>query len=156
MGLKQDILSEPVSELELRPVLTASGDMTVREAVAKMRHARLGYMVLLDDQDRPVHMFTERMMIKILLEGRAALDRPLTDFYYKPADRIGRGEPIAKLIQMMHEGDLRFVCVVDEAGKCIGVTGQKGVMEYIADHFPRQVKVQTLEPRLFIKHREGA
>ena len=46
--------------------------------------------------------------------------------------------------------------VLDDEGRPVGLTGQKGVMEYIAEHFPRQGKVQLMESKLHMDHREGA
>lgn len=156
MGLRHDILNEPVSELELREVLRARRGMTVREAVQIMRQHALGYVVLLDDDDKPLHMFTERMLIKIVLSGQSHMADSIDQYYYKKADTIRQDQPIADLLHMLTEGGLRFVCVVDAEGKMIGVTGQKGVMEYIADHFPRSVKVQDMAAKVSMSQREGA
>ena len=39
----------------------------------------------------------------------------------------------------------RFLCVLDEDGRTrVALTGQKGLSEYIADHFPQQVMVQRV------------
>ncbi len=156
MGLRQDILSQPVSELDLRPVIRARRGMTVREAVQRMRQASLGYVVLMDEDEKPLHMFTERMLIKICLAGSEHLNDTIDSYYYKPADRVKQSQPIGDLLDMMQKGGIRFVCVVDDEGRIVGVTGQKGVMEYIADHFPRQVKVQQMEAKLSMSQREGA
>lgn len=156
MGLRHDILSQPVTDLPLRTVVRGRKGMTVREAVTKMRQASLGFVVVCDEDDRPLYMFTERMLIKIIFSGAGHLSDPIDQYFYKPADCIGQHEPIARLMQMMRSGGLRFVCVVDDEGKIVAVTGQKGMMEYIADHFPRQVKVQEMDARLTIAQREGA
>lgn len=156
MGLRQDILSQPVSELDLRPVIRARRGMTVREAVAKMRQASLGYLVLLDDDGKPLHMFTERMLIKIVLAGKQHLGDAIDGYYYKPADRVKQTQPIGDVLDMMQKGGIRFVCVVDDDGRIVGVTGQKGIMEFIADHFPRQVKVQQMDAKMSMSQREGA
>jgi hypothetical protein len=44
---------------------------------------------------------------------------------------------------------------VDRDGKPIGLTGQKGVIEFIVEHFPRQVKVQMMRSKLYMDAREG-
>ncbi len=52
--------------------------------------------------------------------------------------------------------NVRFLCVVDEDRRVVGLTGQKGLMEYVADHFPRQVMVQRIGCTPFLATREGA
>ena len=64
-------------------------------------------------------------------------------------------EPIANVIESMQSQKLRFIVVLDEQGKAVAITGQKGIMEYIADHFPRQIKVQRMSSDFFTGQREG-
>jgi hypothetical protein len=52
--------------------------------------------------------------------------------------------------------NIRFLIVVDDRGRLAGLTGQKGLMEYVAEHFPRQVTVQRIGCKPFLAEREGA
>ena len=52
--------------------------------------------------------------------------------------------------------DLRFVCVVDETGRAVALTGQRGVMEYIAGHYPRRIWPSRTACRPYFQTREGA
>ena len=64
---------------------------------------------------------------------------------------------IAKVLDAMQNHGMRFVIVLDDDGKAIALTGQRGMMEYIADHFPRQVKVHMIDDaKLYMDQREGA
>ena len=65
-------------------------------------------------------------------------------------------DPILRVIQLMQRHDLRFVCVVDDAGRGVALTGQRGVMEYICDHFPRQILGSRVSARPYLREREGA
>jgi hypothetical protein len=56
----------------------------------------------------------------------------------------------------MQTKNLRFVVVTDEDGKAIALTGQKGLMEYVAEHFPQQVMVQRVGVKPYSSQREGA
>lgn len=156
MGLYHNILNDPVSELQLREVIAVAPDTTCREAVATMKQKCLGYAVVLDSEGRPLGMFTERMLIRLLLSDSASLDDPVENHISGRAMRIRRDEPIAKLIQTMQSLGWRFVCVVDEQNRAVGVTGQRGVLEYLTDHFPRSVKVQRMSTEFFSGQREGA
>ena len=46
--------------------------------------------------------------------------------------------------------------VLDNDGKVIALTGQKGLMEYIADHYPGQIMVQRVGVPPYSQSREGA
>lgn len=156
MGLRKDILQEPVSELDIRELLAVKPDTTIREAAALMREKGLGCAIAVDDQGKPIGKFTERLLMKHLLKDGSRLDIPISQVMYKDANCIREDQPIADMVRLMQTRGLRFICVVDREGRAIGLTGQKGLMEYVAEHFPRQVKVQRMTSKLYMDQREGA
>ena len=155
MGLKHDILNQPVSELELRELIAVRPTTTVREALEQMKQKKLGCVVVVDDEGKPLGKFTERLLIKMLLEHPDALDQQVGDHMANDWDAVQQTDPIATVIDKMESKKLRFVVVLDAQGKAVALTGQKGVMEYIVDHFPRQVKVQRMSTEFFTGQREG-
>lgn len=155
MGLKHDILNQPVSELELRDLIAVRSTTTVRQALEKLRQKKLGCVVIVDDEGKPLGKFTERLLIKLLLEHPDGLDQHVGDHMASAWDASQQTDPIATVIDKMESKKLRFVVVLDEQGKAVALTGQKGVMEYIVDHFPRQVKVQRMSTEFFTGQREG-
>ncbi len=157
MGLREDILSHPVSELDLREILTLSPDDTVQAAVRLMRLKRLGCVMVVDEQGKPLGKFTEHRLLVKLVEDAQALIRPLKDVMVNDWAEVKLNDPIAKVLDAMQNHGMRFVIVLDDDGKAIALTGQRGMMEYIADHFPRQVKVHMIDDaKLYMDQREGA
>ncbi|MEE9212530.1 MAG: CBS domain-containing protein [Phycisphaeraceae bacterium] len=156
MGLREDILNDPVSALELRELAAVKRTTTVRDAIGLMRENRVGCVVVLDDQGRPLGKFTERLLIKLLLEDPDHLDHPVEQHMASAWAFVHKTDPIATVIDRMQSKGLRFVVVLDEDGRAVAMTGQKGVMQYIADHFPRQVKVQRMRSKISMDQREGA
>ncbi len=156
MGLRQDILREPVSELVLRELIALKPGDTVRRAVAKMREKKLGCVVVVDADGRPLGKFTERLLIKLLLAGPQRLEEPVASHMAAVWGTIKLTDPIAKAIRVMQDKSLRFLIVLESDGRAVGLTGQRGLMEYIADHFPRAVKGQTMDSKLYMDQREGA
>ena len=156
MGLRENILSHPVSQLELRPVIAVKPTDSVRQALQQMRDKRLGCVVIVDQDNRPLGKFTERLLIRLLIKDPAALDEPVGDHMAHAWGSVKSGDSIARVIECMEEKKLRFVIVVDDQGRPIGLTGQKGVMEYLVEHFPRQIKVQETGSKLYMDDREGA
>ena len=155
MGLHEDILNQPVSELDLRDVIVVDRHAEVRQAVSLMRQKRLGCVVIVDDQNKPLGKFTERVLVKLLENHSDALDQAVSDHMANTWACVQRTDPIAKVIEEMEAHKLRFVIVVDENGHPVALTGQKGVMEYIVDHFPRQVRAQRMSSEFFTGQREG-
>jgi uncharacterized Ntn-hydrolase superfamily protein len=65
-------------------------------------------------------------------------------------------DTVCHVMDRVRRQGARFVCVVDEMGRAVALTGQKGLAEYIADHFPDQVMVQRVGGRPGQETREGA
>lgn len=156
MGLRENIFKETVDQLAVRqPIVTPPGT-PVREAAARMRQKQIGCVFVVDDDGKPIGKFTQRQLIKLLLNDPAKLDGRIDAVMYPDADAVRVDEPIATVIKTMSSRQVRYIAVVDERGRVVGLTGQRGVMEYIADSFPRQIKSQRMKPLVSMSHREGA
>ncbi len=155
MGLQQDILNQPVSQLELRELIAVDRQTTVRQAIGQMQDRKLGCVVIVDQEGRPLGKFTERLLVKLLLDHPDGLDHPVGKHMAEAWAFVQETDPIAVLIDCMKSKKLRFVIVLDGQGRAVAVTGQKGVMEYIVDHFPRQVRAQRMSSEFFSGQREG-
>ena len=156
MSLWEDINNQPVSDLKLRQIITVLPNTPIRQVIRKMRDARLGCAILVDEYDKPVAKFTERTLINLLAVDPATLDDAVEQHSVPLQGCVSINDSIVKVFDYINRTDLRFVCVVDEEGKLCGLTGQRGLMEYIAEHFPRQVMVQMMESKLYMDQREGA
>lgn len=156
MGLRENIVSEPVSSLPIREVLLVKRKTPVRETIRLMRERRLGCAIVVDSRNKPVGQVTERMVMRLLVERPAGLDETAEKIMESPVKLVPQDAPIGSMIRIMQKDAARYLCVVDEKGRAIGLTGQKGLMEYIAEYFPRQVKVQRLKSFMAWPEREGA
>jgi len=155
MGLRKDIREQPVTELELRKVIRVAPTDTLRHAIDLMKKDQLGGVVVVDDDGKVVGQFTDRDLIGLFLDRPDPLDEPIGRHACEVQVRISPTDPIAVIVERMQERRARYGIVMDEASQPVGLTGLKGVVEYIADHFPRQVKVQMMKSKLHMDEREG-
>lgn len=156
MGLRENLRTEPVSRLALRKPVVASAEATVREGILQMRERELGCVIIVDDDQRPLGIFTEGMLRQMIVGNPAAVEESLRDHMNREVRWVRLTEPIAKVLQLMQVEKTRFVGVIDSEGRLAGLTGQKGLMEYVAEHFPQQVMVQRIGGPPHIAEREGA
>lgn len=156
MGLEQALQEQTVGALRLLAPIKVREDVTVREAVGLMRKRRLGCVVIVDESDQPIGQFSERALIKLLAEGSDFLDDPVGKHMAGSWTKIGISEPLGNAVHAMEEHGVRFLIVVDDNGKVTGLTGQKGMMKFLAEYFPRSVKVQDLASNISMDQREGA
>ena len=155
MGLQRDIVEQPITELEWRPLITVTPSDTVRHAVALMRQESVGGVVVVADDGKVIGQFTDRDLIRLLLDHTDPLDEQIDQHMCRTWGQVSQTDPIKVTIDQMQDSKLRYGIVMDEASRPVGLTGQKGVMEYIAEHFPRQVKVQMMKSKLHMDEREG-
>lgn len=153
MGLQENILNEPVTELPLREAIVVSPQTLVSEAVDRMRGKQLGCVVVVDAQGQIQGTFTEEELVKMMGQS---LETPVSDHLSPRWSVVQSNEPIARVLEAMQSLDLRFVVVADEQGQAAALTGQKGLMEYVAEHFPQQVMVQRVGVKPYSGQREGA
>ena len=154
MSLGKDMRQEPVSELSLREAITVKPETSVREAVRLMQAQELGCVVVVDDESRPSGIFTESVLMNVLIAGNQ-LDDPVAEHLAAQMAVVRRSDPIVRVLRAMQQYDQRFVVVTDDDGRVEALTGQKGLMEYVAEHFPKQVMVQRIGSPV-IQDREGA
>ncbi len=157
MGLREFISYETVADLHLRPALTAVPEVSLRQAIELMRDNKLGCIFVVDRDGKPLGKFNERQVLRVTRD-KVSLDEPVGNHTVPlPKGGIVRLDtPVEEALFGMRENRMRFMCVVDHDGKVIALTGQRGLMEYVVDHFPRQIKVQMMSSKLHLNSREGA
>lgn len=156
MGLHENMQSEPVTRLALREPVTASLDTAVREAIERMRESKLGCVIAVDESRKPLGMFTESMLTQLIAQNPNAMDEPLQDHVSARWPWVKATDNVIDVLEAMQSKNVRFLSVVDDDGHLIGLTGQKGLMEYVAEHFPGQVMVQRIGGKPYADEREGA
>ena len=155
MGLQQDMQSEQVRRLSLRVPVTATPGTPLREAIAAMRNSKLGCAIVIDDDHKPLGIFTESLLTQLLVSEPEALHGPIENYMAQPCPWVRESDPIEEVVEAMENKNARFLCVLNDEGRLIGLTGQKGIMEYIADHFPG-ILAQRIGGKAAPASREGA
>ncbi len=156
MGLRENILLEQVCDLATRPLILMDVGEPVHAVLQRMREKELGAAIAVDDAGKPTGMFNEKLLIRIIGQGNGVLDEPVGKHMTPNVICVKESDSIATLIATMQQRKLRWVCVVDDAGKAISLTGLRGAMEYVVEHFPRRVLVEPLQSKLAVDQREGA
>lgn len=156
MTLLANLKREPVRNLSLRPAVTVPALSSVRHAVQTMREHQIGCVFVVDAAGHPLGIFHERILLTLLDENPAGIDDNVARHIDKRCACVQEDEPIASAVYVIESRDQRFVGVVNQDRQLLALTGEKGLMEYVADHFPRQVMVATPGVRHQDTNREGA
>jgi CBS domain-containing protein len=157
MGLVENLHNERVSQLPLRPAVAVDPDCPVLTAIEQMRAAQQGCAVVVDPQGKPLGTFSERMVIELLLRHPANLENlSVGDHLDAEWFCVRHDDPLIKVLELIQQQGARFLCVTNDEGGVVALTGQKGLTEYVAEHFPQQVMVQRIGGQPGQQTREGA
>jgi CBS domain-containing protein len=141
----QGTLEQPISRLSPRAALCVGEDATLEDAVSAMREARVGCMLVVDDEGYLIGIFTERDLL-LRLES-ADLSRNIRPYMTADPETLRPDDAIAFALNLMSVGGFRHVPLVDEHGRPVGVVSVKDVVNYLADVFSQDVFTVPPNPR---------
>lgn len=156
MGLKQKLQQATVSQMNLRPPVTITKTASVRDAVNTMRSAGLGCAIVVDDAGKAVGIYTEGILRHGLTESDNVLDESLADQMVARLPWVLPTDTVDMVLDAMEEHNIRFIAVLDEERQVQGITGQKTLMEFIAEYCPQEVFTQDPTSLTTAPRREGA
>lgn len=122
---EQQSLSSPLSEILRRDPVTCGPDTPLLEALRTMRELRVGSMVVVDAQHKPLGIFTLNDLL-----GRVVLPAVSTDV---PISQVMSPEPVAlpptapayEAAMAMARAGFRHVLVADERGILLGILSER-------------------------------
>lgn len=156
MQIQKELGRELVRALPLRNAILIEPYTVVRAAIAIMRTNALGCSIIVKPGRIPTGIFSERSVLDVLVQGASLDSRPVCEFADKNFVCVSEDEPIASVWDAIQTKGARFVCVTNGDGKILGLTGQRGIAEYFADCFAKQITVQRLGEKPWMCEREGA
>jgi CBS domain-containing protein len=113
-------------EVMSTPVLTATGDISLREVIDRMYQARVSSIIGVDEAGRALGIFTERDLLRVLsTNGTQGLDQPLGQLMTRPVAAVDADAFVYVALGKMTRMGLRHLVVVDGENRPIGmVTGR--------------------------------
>lgn len=141
------LFAEPIKHLHRRGghVAVPPGT-TIGEAARIMKESRIG-CVLVEQAGKLVGIFTERDILTKLVgmgydPAKVLVDGVMT----RDPETLTPDDPIAFALERMSAGGFRHVPLVDPGGRPVGVLSVKDIVDYLAEHFPREVLNLPPEP----------
>ena len=127
-------LLAPSEPLRLKP------DHSVARAIGAMVQNRRAAVVIVDDADRLIGIFTERdVLTRVMGAGRVARDTLLADVMTPDPESLRPDDRICYAINRMHAGGFRSLPLVDDAHRPIGIITVNDVVRWLAEIFPEAV-----------------
>jgi len=104
-----------------RQIWTISKDQSVRQALILMSEKNIGAIIIVDNNDFPIGIFSERDYArKIVLKGKSSKDTLLDEVMTKELITVTRDYKIDQCMEVMNEKRIRHLPVLEDK-KIVGI-----------------------------------
>jgi CBS domain-containing protein len=144
-----------VRQLEIQDYVTADEEMLVRDVLYRMRTVDCS-TALITRQDVLAGVFTERDVLRKVVNRPETWDRPIRDYMTPEPVALTQEASVLQAVLLMNEGSFRDIPVVDADGRVLGNLTDNAVARYLCAGM--QAEVINLPPNPNQVHRtvEGA
>ncbi|MBN9422106.1 MAG: nucleotidyltransferase [Candidatus Accumulibacter sp. 66-26] len=122
---EQQTMNSPLASIVKKAPISVSPDTPIRKVVEVMAAGHIGSMIVVDEAEQPVGIFTQSDVLKRIVLPGIALDAPIQSVM-SPAPHtlpISSNAYDAALAMAMH--GIRHVLAVDEGGRLKGVVSER-------------------------------
>ena len=127
-----------VKNLIKRNVIIIKPTCTIKEAAQIMVREGVGILPIVDNDNKPIAVVSERDLIKAIAYG-LSIDTNVIEIATKNVITINENESISKAAKLMKNYKIRHLVVVNNEGKVVGVISirdvisEKNVLKFLAE-----------------------
>jgi CBS domain-containing protein len=130
--VERSIMADPVSSLHSPAPETVRPEAPLSEAVSHMRRTNIGYVLVLDAEDKLVGILTERdLLCKAAGRITDLASVPVSALMTPNPTALRPTEPIKHALFLMAHNGFRHIPLVDEADRPKGITTVRHLVEYL-------------------------
>ena len=109
-----------VKHVMIEDVVTAKPNITAKDAIRTLREKHVGSIVITDNDEKCIGIFTERDAIRIIAMD-VSLDTPIDQVMTKNVATIGKEASLEEARRLVISHGIRHLPVVDSEGKLVGL-----------------------------------
>ena len=155
MSVEHDLQIEKVVHLDLSRYAAVESGTLVRDVLATMREQRRN-CVLVCDAGRLIGIFTERDVLRKVIQAPETWSRPVDEFMTPNPDTVHPDDLVGRALELMNSGHYRNVPVVDNQGNLVGNVTHYALIAFLSDRFPEEIYNLPPEPGQVPKAPAGA
>jgi CBS domain-containing protein len=131
-AVEHSIMFDPIASLHSPPPQTVTPGTPLSEVVRQMRETNIGYVLVLDVEQRLVGIFTERdLLCKVAGQITDLSSIPVSRLMTPNPTALRANEPIKHALFLMAHNGFRHIPLVDEDGRPHGLATVRHMIEYI-------------------------
>lgn len=117
-----------VRHIMVENVVTARDNITAKRAIEMLYKKHVGSIVVIDDEEKCIGIFTERDAIRIVAQ-KVSLGTPLKKVMTKKVVTIGEDATLEEARRRIVSHGIRHLPVVDQEGKLVGLLAVRGFLD---------------------------
>ncbi len=134
--VERSLMEDPVECLHPTRPLTVDILTSLTEAIELMRNHHIGSVLVTAANGSLAGILTERDLLQKVAGHGLELDQcAVQDFMTEVPEIIRTDHPLGYALQRMIVSDLRYLPLVNEIGRPVGIASSRDIIEYIALHF---------------------
>jgi CBS domain-containing protein len=154
MDLKEDLLTEQVSHLDLTGFCQAEIGFTIRTVVEKMRQENVNVCLVMD-QGNLAGILTDRDVLRRVADHKDVWEKPVSSIMTANPITIDQAASAADALWLMDEKRIRNLPAVDGSGKVVGNMTHQAIINYLAARYPTEILNLPPNPNQFPEQVEG-
>jgi len=119
-----------VRDVMSKKIVTAKEDTTIQDAIQLLNDRHVGSIVVIDDEQKCIGMFTERDAIRIFAQ-KFSTDQPLSKVMSRRIITVSLEASFAEAKSIMLSHRIRHLPVTDQTGKLIGLFSLRAFFDEI-------------------------
>jgi len=112
----------------IEDVVTAKSNITAKDAVRTLREKNVGSIVITDNSQKCIGIFTERDAIRIMTSD-ISLDTPIEQVMSKNVITIGKEASLEEVRRLTTSHGIRHLPVVDSKGRLVGLISVRKLID---------------------------
>jgi CBS domain-containing protein len=154
-SVESQLLTEPISQLDLSDYCIVTADTSVRETVEQMRELHQNCAIVIGKGMHIIGILTDRDVLKRVVTTPDTWDQPVETVMTPEPDTIRAQATTGEALRMMEDGHYRNVPVVNERGAIRGNVTYYAILKFLTDHFPAAIYNLPPDPTNFAQDRDG-
>ena len=119
-----------IKDIMCKQVVTAKETLSIQEAIQLLSERHVGSIVIIDDENRCVGMFTERDAIRVVAQ-KMRLDELLNKVMSTHVATISLESSFDEAKSLMLSHKIRHLPVTDQTGKLIGLFSMRAFLDEV-------------------------
>jgi CBS domain-containing protein len=120
-----------VADIMVKEVVTAKEHDKIRDVAIRMYEKRVGSVVVVDDEGKPIGIVTERDMVYVVARALAP-DTPVWMVMTENPVVINENALVTEAMEKMRVQNIRHLPVVNAEGKLVGMISFRDIMDFTA------------------------